>query len=77
MDNQCEWLFFTENTDSTDTYIPCILWTSIKDQKGHTKVDVELVWDFDVENIPVEAQSNQGSLWTFYYTDKISRRTDR
>ncbi len=29
-------------------------WASSKVQKGHTKVSVELVQDFDVENIPIK-----------------------
>ncbi len=30
-----------------------------------TEVNIELVRDFDVENIPVEAQNNQSSLRSF------------
>ncbi len=40
---------------------------SIKLQKGHTEVNVELDWDWDVENTPVEAQSNQSSLLTLMW----------
>ncbi len=37
---------------------------SIKVQKGHTKVNFELVW-FGCGEHPVDIQINQGSLWTF------------
>ncbi len=50
--------------NSTDSYAPGLLQTSINIQKGHTKVNVDLVWDFDVENIHVEAWINQSSIWT-------------
>ncbi len=45
----------------TNIYIP-FLTKSIKVQKGHVKVNVELVPVFDVANTPVEVQINQGSL---------------
>ncbi len=50
--------------------------TSIKVQKGHTKVRVNLVRDFYVENTPVEAQSNQSLLWSFFLADKVCRWMD-
>ncbi len=30
------------------------LWPSLKVQKIHTKVNNDLIWDFEVENIPVQ-----------------------
>ncbi len=36
---------------------------SLKVQKGHTKVNVELIWDFYVENIYVKLQHDTGNLW--------------
>ncbi len=56
---------------STDYYVKCLLQTSIKVQNGHTKVNVKLVQYFNVENTPVEAQINQGSL-NFYCADRVS-----
>ncbi len=38
-------------------------WACLKVQKGHTKVNVELVWDFYVENIHVKLQHDTGNLW--------------
>ncbi len=29
-------------------------WTSLKIQKGHIKVNIKFVWDFDVEDIPIK-----------------------
>ncbi len=34
-------------------------WASLKVHKGHTKVNVQLVRDFDVENIPINLQHNK------------------
>ncbi len=31
-------------------------WVSLKIHKGHTKVNVKLVQDFDIENIPINLQ---------------------
>ncbi len=31
-------------------------WASLKIQKGHKKVDAELIWDLDVENVPIKLQ---------------------
>ncbi len=38
-------------------------WASLKVQKGHTKVNVELVQTFYVENIHVKLQHDTGNLW--------------
>ncbi len=38
-------------------------WASLKVQKGHTKVNVELVRHFDVEKIPIKLQHDTGNLW--------------
>ncbi len=38
-------------------------WASLKVQKGHTKVNVELVQDFYVEIIHVKLQHDTGNLW--------------
>ncbi len=60
--------------DKSTDYIPHYLLISIKVQKGHTKVNVEFVWAFDVKNTSVEAWISQGSVWTFIrltmYPDK-------
>ncbi len=42
-------------------------WASLKVQKGHTKVNVELVWDFYVENIHVKLH-DIGNLWKVMFT---------
>ncbi len=34
-------------------------WTSLKVHEGHTKVNVKLVQDFDVENIPINLQHHK------------------
>ncbi len=34
-------------------------WASLKVRKGHTKFNVKLIWDFDVENIPIKLQPRQ------------------
>ncbi len=39
------------------------LWSSLKDQKVHTKVNVELIQDFDVENISIKLHDT-GNLWS-------------
>ncbi len=36
-------------------------WPSSKGQKGQTKVNIELVWDFDVENISVKLRNDTGN----------------
>ncbi len=38
-------------------------WASLKVLKGHIKVNVELVRDFDVENIHVKLQYDTGNPW--------------
>ncbi len=38
-----------QKNKSTDSYVSHLLQTSIKLQKGHTKVNVKLVHDFDME----------------------------
>ncbi len=41
-------------------------WASLKVQKGHTKINVKLVRDVDVENIPIKLQYSYkvtGNLW--------------
>ncbi len=37
-------------------------WTSLKVQKGHTKVNFKLIWDFDVANIPIKLEHDTGNL---------------
>ncbi len=38
-------------------------WASLKVQIGHKSVDVEIVWDCDVENTPLKLQHDTGNLW--------------
>ncbi len=38
-------------------------WASLKVQKGHTKVNVELVRDFYIENIHIKLQHDTGNMW--------------
>ncbi len=47
---------------SYDVHKAAWLWASLKVWKGHTKVNVELVWDFYVENIHVTLQHDTGNL---------------
>ncbi len=58
-------LFTFIHDKNTYSYVPRLLWTSIKVQKGHTKVNAKLVWDFGVENTSLQAWINQCNLWTF------------
>ncbi len=37
-------------------------WASLKVQKGHTKINIELIHDFDVENT-IKLQLDTGNLW--------------
>ncbi len=49
-------------------------WPSSKVQKGQTKVNIELVRDFDVENISVKLQNNTGnSCWVIVFTRQLDR----
>ncbi len=36
-------------------------WPISKGQKGQTKVNIEFVWDFEVENISVKLQNDTGN----------------
>ncbi len=38
-------------------------WSSLKVQKGHTYVNIELFQDFDVENSTIKLQLDTGNLW--------------
>ncbi len=38
-------------------------WASLKVQKGHTKINIKLIRDFDVENTTFKLQLNTGNLW--------------
>ncbi len=38
-------------------------WASCKIEIGHTKVNVEILWYVDVENIHVKLQYDAGILW--------------
>ncbi len=44
-------------------------WASWKVWKGHTKVNVELVRNFYLENIHVKLQHDTGNLWRVITTD--------
>ncbi len=37
-------------------------WVSLRVQKGHTKVNITLLVDFDVENIPIKLSDDTGNL---------------
>ncbi len=39
---------------------PC---TSLKVPKGHTKVNIKLIWYVDVENIPIKLQHHTSNTW--------------
>ncbi len=38
-------------------------WASFKVQKGHTKINIELIRDFDVENSTIKLQLDTWNLW--------------
>ncbi len=38
-------------------------WATLKVQKGHTKINIELIRDFDVENTTIKLQLDTGNLW--------------
>ncbi len=38
-------------------------WASLKIQKGHRKVNVKLIWDFGIENVPVKLQHGTCNSW--------------
>ncbi len=38
-------------------------WASLKVQKGHTKINIELIRDLDVENTTIKLQLDTGNLW--------------
>ncbi len=38
-------------------------WPSSKGQKHQTKVTIKLIWDFDMENIPVKFQQIAYNSW--------------
>ncbi len=38
-------------------------WDSLKVQKGHTMINIELIQDFDVENTTIKLQIDTGNLW--------------
>ncbi len=38
-------------------------WASLKVQKCHTKINIELIRDFDVENTTIMLQLDTGNLW--------------
>ncbi len=38
-------------------------WASLKVQKGHTKINIKLIQDFDVENTTIKLQLDTGNLW--------------
>ncbi len=45
------------------------LWASLKVQKSHTKVNIELIQDFDVENTNIKLQlDTTGNLWRVMFT---------
>ncbi len=48
-------------------------WASLKIQKGHTKVNVELVRDFYIENICVKLQHDTGNLWRVIVFTKFQK----
>ncbi len=37
-------------------------WASLKVRKGHTKINIELIRDFDVENTTIKLQLDTGNL---------------
>ncbi len=38
-------------------------WASLKVQKGHTKITIDLIQDFDVENTTIKLQLDTSNLW--------------
>ncbi len=38
-------------------------WASLKVRKGYTKIKIELICDFDVENSTIKLQLDTGNLW--------------
>ncbi len=38
-------------------------WASLKVQKGHTKINIKLISNFDVENTTIKLQLDTGNLW--------------
>ncbi len=38
-------------------------WASLKFQKGHTKVNIKLVWDTNEEKIPTKLQHDTSNSW--------------
>ncbi len=38
------------------------LWPSLKGRKGHKNVNIKLIWDIDVENIPVVSKGSKHFL---------------
>ncbi len=38
-------------------------WASLKVQKGHTKINIQLICDFDVENTTINLQLDTVNLW--------------
>ncbi len=47
------------------------LWAILKVQKGHTKVNIELIQDFDVENTTIKLQLDIGNFWRVYHVHKV------
>ncbi len=55
---------------STDSYVPRLLWTSIKFKKGHTNINVKLVPRFWCEH-PYISINQSRQFVNFYCADKI------
>ncbi len=50
---------------------------SFKVKKGCTKVNVELVPDFDVDKYPCRSMNKSKQLTNFFWADKVSRWIDQ